>query len=90
MAKYHDKSQLLKQLDSLLKLPHETECVEFKEAKNDYDFEKLGKYFSALSNEASLKQQKCGWLLFGVNDDHSVWGNRYHFFCCRTMWNHIC
>ena len=77
MAKYKDKSQLLKQLDALLKLPHETECVEFKEAKNDYDFEKLGKYFSALSNEASLKQRECGWLLFGVIDNRSVCGSGY-------------
>ena len=77
MAKYHDKSESLKQLDSLLKLPHETECVEFKEAKNDYDFNKLGKYFSALSNEASLKQRECGWLLFGVNDNRSVCGSGY-------------
>ncbi len=80
MAKYQDKSQLLKQLDSLLKLPHETECVEFKEAKNDFDFNKLGKYFSALSNEASLKQRECGWLLFGVNDDRFVCGSGYRFF----------
>jgi ATP-dependent DNA helicase RecG len=42
-------------LTQLLKLPAETEVVEFKEAKNTYDFAKLGKYFSALSNEANLR-----------------------------------
>ncbi|MDD3688110.1 MAG: ATP-binding protein, partial [Bacteroidales bacterium] len=46
----------------------ETECVEFKEAKNTYDFTKLGKYFSALSNEANLKNKDAAWLVFGMKD----------------------
>lgn len=46
----------------------ETEYLEFKEAKNSYDFKKLGKYFSALSNEANLKSQNSAWLIFGVKD----------------------
>jgi hypothetical protein len=44
-------------LHTLLDLTAENEVVEFKEAKNGYDFNKLGKYFSALSNEANLKHQ---------------------------------
>jgi ATP-dependent DNA helicase RecG len=32
-------------------LQAENEIVEFKEANTNYDFNKLGKYFSALSNE---------------------------------------
>jgi hypothetical protein len=36
-------------------LTAENEIVEFKEAKPGYDFNKIGKYFSALSNEANLK-----------------------------------
>lgn len=59
---------LQKKLDDLLALPAETEWVEFKEAKTSFDPEKLGEYFSALSNEANLKKQKCGWLVFGVTD----------------------
>jgi ATP-dependent DNA helicase RecG len=55
-------------LDKLLELPCETECVEFKEAKNTYDFAKLGKYFSSLANEANLKSKKAAWLIFGVKD----------------------
>lgn len=55
-------------LDRLLKLPDETEWVEFKEAKNSFDAEKLGHYFSALSNEANLKGKEYGWLVFGVQD----------------------
>lgn len=30
----------------------ESEVVEFKEAKSNYSFNDIGKYFSALSNEA--------------------------------------
>jgi len=59
---------LKKKLKELMALPAETEWVEFKEAKNSYDFEKLGKYFSALSNEANLKRQEFGWLILGVSD----------------------
>ena len=33
----------------------ETEVVEFKEANRDYDKDKIGQYFSAISNEANLK-----------------------------------
>lgn len=52
----------------LLNLPAEVEWVEFKEAKRSIDFDELGKYFSALSNEANLKTQECGWLVLGVTD----------------------
>lgn len=72
------EQELLRKLDELLRLPHETEWVEFKEARKKYDFNKLGKYFSALSNEANLKRQPCGWLVFGVtNDDHLICGSHY-------------
>ncbi|MFL0198120.1 ATP-binding protein [Clostridium sp. WILCCON 0269] len=52
----------------LINLPVENECVEFKEAKNDFSFEDLGKYFSALSNEANLKNKRYAWIIFGVKD----------------------
>lgn len=47
---------------------NENEYVEFKEAKNNFDFNKLGKYFSALSNGANLLGKQYAWLIFGVND----------------------
>ena len=50
------ESELLKKLDELRALPHETEWVEFKEANTNYDFRKIGKYFSAMANEANLKR----------------------------------
>ena len=67
----------LERLHSLLALPHETEWLEFKEAKRNIDFDDLGKYFSALSNEAFLKEHEYGWLVLGVSDDHSVCGTAY-------------
>ena len=72
-----NQSQLRQLLDCPRGLPQENECVEFKEAKNGYNFDKLGKYFSALSNEANLKNQACGLLVFGVRDDRSVCGSEY-------------
>lgn len=51
-----------------LRSASENETVEFKEAKENFDFNTLGKYFSALSNEANLQGVRCGWLVFGVHD----------------------
>jgi ATP-dependent DNA helicase RecG len=61
-------ADLLATLAELMALPAETEWVEFKEAKTTFDPEKLGNYFSALSNEANLKGQPWGWLVFGVTN----------------------
>ncbi len=61
-------AELKAKLYELMTLPEETEWVEFKEAKSGYDFDDLGKYFSSLSNEANLKGQPAGWLVFGVTD----------------------
>lgn len=60
--------ELKEMLYEMLTLPEETEWIEFKEAKNDYDFDDLGQYFSALSNEANLKGKQSNWLVFGVTD----------------------
>lgn len=72
-----NEQQLQEVLDNLLSLPAETEVVEFKEAKNNFDFKDLGKYFSALSNEANLQGKACGWLLFGINNKHEITGTNY-------------
>ena len=56
----------------------ENELVEFKEAKGNYDTHKLGQYFSAISNEANLKNKQYGWLIFGVQDkDYYIVGTNY-------------
>ena len=36
--------------------------VEFKKAEKNFDFDDLGKYFSALSNEANLRGLPFAWL----------------------------
>lgn len=64
-------------LQQLLDGTGESEIVEFKEAKNAYSFDKLGRYVSALSNEANLKGLPSAWLVFGVKDDHRVVGTRF-------------
>lgn len=66
------QAELIQLLDELRALPVETEWLEFKEAKNDYDFAKLGKYFSAIANEANLKGRDYGWLIFGVEDKQRI------------------
>lgn len=56
----------------------ENEVVEFKEASNDYDTDKIGRYFSALANEANLRDTDAGWLVFGVNNKtRDVVGTNY-------------
>ena len=51
-----------------LRYHHEDEVVEFKKAENNFDFDDLGKYFSALSNEANLRDKAFAWIVFGVHD----------------------
>lgn len=64
-------------LEQLLALSVESEVVEFKEAKTSFDFTKLGKYFSALSNEANLSGRPYAWLIFGITDHHEVVGSQF-------------
>ncbi len=62
------QEELKKLFNELIILSSETEWVEFKEARSTFHFKELGQYFSALSNEANLKGQPYGWLIFGVSD----------------------
>lgn len=62
------EDELLNKLNALRNLPAENEVVEFKESTSTYDFNKLGKYFSDLANEANLKDISCAWLIFGIKD----------------------
>ena len=56
----------------------ESEVVEFKRAENNYDFDDLGKYFSALSNEANLRGLGFAWLIFGYDEKkHTVVGTSF-------------
>ena len=50
----------------------ENEVVEFKRAENSYDIDDLGKYFSALSNEANLREHEFAWLVMGCWDKKHI------------------
>ncbi len=54
---------------------NENEYVEYKEAKNNFDFNELGRYFSALSNGANLQGKQYAWLVFGVSDKNHEFVN---------------
>ncbi|MFU2058972.1 RNA-binding domain-containing protein [Avibacterium volantium] len=64
------------QLDQLLQ-QSENELIEFKEAKNQFDDDKLGKYCSALANEANLHKKTYAFLILGVSNDKSIVGTQY-------------
>lgn len=65
-------------LNKLIELPAETEVVEFKKAENSFSDTDIGEYFSALANEANLKDIQMSWLVFGVdNKSHIVVGSNY-------------
>jgi ATP-dependent DNA helicase RecG len=73
-----DDQELKNILDSIRRVQGESEVVEFKEAKNGYDFKDLGQYFSALSNEANLNGKTYAWLVFGVEDkNHLIVGSNF-------------
>lgn len=67
---YDTKSQNAEYYEILFTLMEhwENEIVEFKEAKGQYSEEKIGQYFSAISNEANLKNQQYGWFILGISE----------------------
>ena len=67
----------LELLESLIE-NWEDETVEFKEATNDFDTDKIGRYVSALGNASNLAGEGSAWLVFGVrNKTRSVVGTAY-------------
>ena len=71
-------SSTYKQLFHSLIQHKESEVVEFKKAENNFDFDDLGKYFSALSNEANLRGLPFAWLVFGYDEKkHEIIGTSY-------------
>ena len=55
----------------------ENEVVEYKTAEKQYDTNKLGKYLSALSNEANLRDLEYAWILLGVNNERQAVGTQF-------------
>lgn len=62
-----DKTEYYETLHVLMER-WENEIVEFKEAKGQYSTDKLGQYFSAISNEANLREKQYGWFILGVSE----------------------
>ncbi|MDR2208319.1 MAG: putative DNA binding domain-containing protein [Azoarcus sp.] len=70
----HELSSLLESLIATW----ENEVVEFKQAGDGFSTDDIGKYFSALTNEANLRNAESGWLVFGVhNKTRRVVGTDY-------------
>ncbi|MBI2947728.1 MAG: ATP-binding protein, partial [Verrucomicrobia bacterium] len=70
--------QELQQILPRLLAEWESECVEFKDANDNFPTSDIGKYFSALSNEANLRGLSAAWLVFGVdNKSRRIIGTDY-------------
>ncbi len=68
--------ELQAKLDELLRLPAETEWVEFKH--NNENPQEIGEYLSALSNGAALHGRRSAYLVWGVADGtHAVLGTTF-------------
>lgn len=72
---YTDEQLIVKIKDMIIKF--EDEVVEFKEARTSYSFKDIGKYFSALGNEANIRGKKEAWLIFGVDNKRNILGTAY-------------
>lgn len=66
------KEKIIQMIESF-----ESEVVEFKEAKTNYSFNDIGKYFSALSNEANIRGFQEAWLVFGISNDKKFTGTEF-------------
>ncbi len=72
----YTEQQLVDKIRQMI-IEFEDEVVEFKEARTSYSFKDIGKYFSALGNEANIRDKKEGWLIFGVDNDKNIVGSEY-------------
>lgn len=58
--------EIQQKIQELLRLPHETEWVEFKH--DTFEPDRIGRNISALSNSACLHYQPYGYILWGIED----------------------
>jgi ATP-dependent DNA helicase RecG len=74
-----NNEELIILVDELRALARETEWVEFKKGTATTN-DKLGQYFSGLSNSACVKNMPFGYLIFGIDDStHEVIGTQFNF-----------
>jgi len=72
------EQQALQLILSALISRWENEVIEFKNVGDSYSTSDIGKYFSALANEANLRDAEKAWLVFGVdNKTRSIVGSDY-------------
>ena len=63
-------------IKELIKLPNETEWLEFKH--DNYTPEMIGKDISALANSATLSEKNSAYMIWGVHDEtHDIVGTKY-------------
>ncbi|WP_295021092.1 RNA-binding domain-containing protein [Sulfurimonas sp.] len=63
-------------VNEIIKLPNETEWIEFKH--NNEDPQMIGEYISALSNSATLNGKTNGYIIWGVDDTtHEILGTTF-------------
>ena len=66
----YTESELKKKIYKMIE-EFESEVVEFKEATSNYSFNDIGRYFSALGNEANIRG------LNGITNDKQIKGTNY-------------
>ncbi|WP_228462268.1 RNA-binding domain-containing protein [Alloalcanivorax profundimaris] len=72
-----DEQALTELLHSLIER-WESEVVEFKRGGKGFSTSDLGKYLSALANEANLRACESAWLVFGIDDKtRRILGSEY-------------
>lgn len=77
---------LITLVDRLRALPTETEWLEFK--RSHADPQEIGEYLSALANEACLRNQPMGYVIFGIDDTtHDVVGTRFDPYATKAKGN---
>jgi len=71
-------SYLQNLINKLIKLPNETEWVEFK--CNYHEPQVIGEYISALSNSATLCGKQKAYLIWGINNEtHEITGTNFNY-----------
>ena len=66
-------------IKELIKLPNETECVEFKH--NNFDPEMIACDISALANSATYRGRNQAYMVWGIhNETHEILGTNYNRF----------
>ena len=63
-------------MEHILQSAHESEIIEFKDRKT-LGRDDIGRYFSALSNEARLNDSESAWLIFGISDSGEIHNSDY-------------